>query len=99
MGQKPSAALRRPPESGIVTRTWRAAFKQGSQSASAEAVVKTDCDPRIEAENRQSAERLARQKAEEKYVSEFHEPIDWPVAQVLVSHDTYGVTVYINVEI
>lgn len=91
--------MTRPPEAGIVGKPIRQLFKSGSQAASAESMVRMSEDPDEELENRRAAEALARSIAEQKYVAEFHEPIDWPRANILVSHTTLSVVVYINVEI
>lgn len=87
-----------PAKADTLEKNFNTKFKAGSQAASATAIVPIPDYPEDAYTERMRAEEFARWEAEKKYSEEFHEPIDWPSASVLVTHRDLDVTVYINVE-
>lgn len=84
--------LAHPPKADTLEKNYNVKFEKGSQAASATAIVTDEGAARVEAEG------MARQAAIEKYEAEFHEPVDWDSATFLITHTTFNVTAYLNVE-
>ena len=98
MPENKVTTLKRPTEASTLVVAHRITFPRGTQVAGAEATFLVEYEEDVFRKNVREAFDLALLKAEQKYVEEFGEPVDWTLAVVVTQHKEYSVEVHIYVE-